>query len=115
MPDGVIFEDLKYCKEPTEGLCFLTKDGKPSFQSSSNVTNLRLLDMVVFYKLCVTEQNAPFKERVLRALHFQKKALSKHPEFYKVMRDAMNYQINNLEVIMFLLIGNFFFYYYYFF
>ena len=115
VPDGVIFEDLKYCKEPTEGLCFLTKDGKPSFQSSSNVTNLRLLDMVVFYKLCVTEQNAPFKERVLRALHFQKKALSKHPEFYKVMRDAMNYQINNLEVIMFLLIGNFFFYYYYFF
>ena len=73
VPDGVIFEDLMYCKEPTEGLCFLTKDGKPSFQCSSDVTNLRLLHMVVFYKLCVTEQNAPFKERVLRALHFQKK------------------------------------------
>ena len=115
MPDGVIFEDLKYCKEPTEGLCFLTKDGKPSFQCSSHVTNLRLLHMVVFYKLCVTEQNAPFKERVLRALHFQKKALSKHPEFYKVMRDAMNYKINNSKVIMFFLFGIFFFYYYYFF
>lgn len=54
--------------------------------------------MVVFYKLCITEQNAPFKERVLRALHFQKNALSKHPEFYQVLRVASKYQIKDSKV-----------------
>lgn len=28
VPDEVIFEDLKYYKEPVEGLCFLRKDKK---------------------------------------------------------------------------------------
>ncbi|PWA74293.1 hypothetical protein CTI12_AA251470 [Artemisia annua] len=98
MPDGIVFEHLKYYKEPVEGVCFLKDDRKQCFQTYSGVTNLPLLHMVIFYKLCITEQNAPFRERVLRALHFQKNALSKHPEFYDVWEVATKYSIKDSEV-----------------
>ncbi|PWA52863.1 hypothetical protein CTI12_AA450400 [Artemisia annua] len=98
VPDGVVFEHLNYYKELVEGLCFLKNDRKQCFQTYSGVTNLPLLHMVIFYKLCITEQNAPFKERVLRALHFQKNALSKHPEFYDVWEVASKYPIKDYEV-----------------
>ncbi|PWA79650.1 ulp1 protease family, C-terminal catalytic domain-containing protein [Artemisia annua] len=97
MPVGVVFEHLKYYKEPVEGVCFLKDDRKQCFQTYSGVTNLPLLHMVIFYKLCITEQNAPFRERVLRALHFQKNSLSKHPEFYDVWEVASKYAIKDYE------------------
>ncbi|PWA39123.1 ulp1 protease family, C-terminal catalytic domain-containing protein [Artemisia annua] len=97
MPDGVVFEHLKYYKELVEGVCFLKDDRKQCFQTYSGVTNLPLLHMVIFYKLCITEQNAPFRERVLRALHFQKNALSKHSEFYDVWEVASKYSIKDYE------------------
>ncbi|PWA34169.1 ulp1 protease family, C-terminal catalytic domain-containing protein [Artemisia annua] len=95
--DGVVFEHLKYYKEPIEGVCFLKDDRKQCFQTYSGVTNLSLLHMVIFYKLCITEQNTLFRERVLRALHFQKNSLSKHPEFYDVWEVASKYTIKDYE------------------
>ncbi|PWA57465.1 Peptidase C48, SUMO/Sentrin/Ubl1 [Artemisia annua] len=45
VPDGVVFEHLKYYKEPVESLCFLKNDRKQCFQTYSGVTNLPLLHM----------------------------------------------------------------------